>query len=167
MSVLRAPLHTIFLRCPFLSGPVKVGVRPLLPVRGVALILGNDLVGGKVFPSPNVVDNPVSASPQPASTVFPACVVTRAQARKFDDVVNLSDSFLCPVEPVKPEIPSVENEKAANLLPPEAELILESERSCLSVSVYLIDRSRLLLPVIGFPSCYLSANDLITWGRIH
>ncbi len=42
MNVSRAPLHTVFLRSPIVSGPVKVGVRARLPVRGVALILGNE-----------------------------------------------------------------------------------------------------------------------------
>ena len=81
MSFLRAPLHNVFLRSPLVSGPVKVGLRARLPVHGVALILGNDLAGKKVFPSPEVVENPVADScvSVPAavslSSVFPACVV--------------------------------------------------------------------------------------------
>ena len=39
------PLYNIYLKCDLVSGPVTVGIRRLLPVRGVVLILGNDLVG--------------------------------------------------------------------------------------------------------------------------
>lgn len=36
------------------------------------------------------------------STAFPDCAVTRAQARKFADVIDLSDSFIAPSsEPVE------------------------------------------------------------------
>ena len=130
MNVLRAPLHTVFLRSPIVSGPVKIDVRARLPIRGVALILGNELAGEKVFPTPEVVDNPVPDSSPSVSAVFPACAVTRAQSRKFDEVLNLSDSFLCPVDdPVKTETAAVKAEKVVNLLPTEAELALEVDCS--------------------------------------
>ncbi len=65
---------------------------------GVSLILGNDLAGGKVFPSPVVVDMPdLSPDSDIAAcfpSVFPACAVTRAQTRKGEGTVNLADSFL-------------------------------------------------------------------------
>lgn len=77
-----------------------------LPVKGISLILGNDLAGGKVFPCPVVTDVPTACGPNDISekfpSVFPVCAVTRAQARKYDDVVELSDSFLIPKsEPVE------------------------------------------------------------------
>lgn len=51
----------------------------------------------RVFP-PEVVDNPM---PDFSPSVS-ACAVTRAQSQQFGDVLNLSDSFLCPVnEPAK------------------------------------------------------------------
>ena len=48
MDVLRVPLHQIHLQSDLISDLVVVGVRPSLPVKGVSLILGNVLVGGKV-----------------------------------------------------------------------------------------------------------------------
>ena len=42
------PLHSIHLKYSLVDGPVIVGVRPSLPVRGVSLILGNDLAGQRV-----------------------------------------------------------------------------------------------------------------------
>lgn len=69
-----------------------------LPVEGVKFILGNDLADGQVFPHPVVVNNPrVDESGDTLAkllNIFPACVVTRAQARKWDEVVDLSHSFL-------------------------------------------------------------------------
>lgn len=46
-----------------------------------------------MFSQPIVVENPgeVSDVPHAFKDVFPACVITRAQAHKFKDVVNLSD----------------------------------------------------------------------------
>ena len=45
-------------------------------------------------------------------------------------MLNLSDSFLCPVdEPVKTETPMVKNEKIDNLLPAEPELALKVNRN--------------------------------------
>lgn len=38
----------------------KIAVRPQLPVAGIDLLLGNDLAGGKVFPSPEVIENPIA-----------------------------------------------------------------------------------------------------------
>ena len=69
--------------------------------------MGNDLAGGQVFPSPEVVNVPVTSellSNPPVSVlhVFPACAVTRAQARKMGDVIDLSESFMSTLENVVP-----------------------------------------------------------------
>ena len=40
------PLHKVFLKSGFVSGLVTVGLRPTIPVEGIALLLGNDLAGG-------------------------------------------------------------------------------------------------------------------------
>lgn len=57
MSVPRAPLHTMFLHLPLVCGSVQVGLHPKLPVRGVAVILSNDLAGEKVSPNPEVIES--------------------------------------------------------------------------------------------------------------
>lgn len=99
MSAVRAPLHFVQLSSKLASGKFKISVRPQLPIAGVDLILGNDLAGGKVFPSPEVIESPVAdlsvSDPVASDSVllFPVCVVTCAQARKFGDLVDLSDSF--------------------------------------------------------------------------
>uniref|UniRef100_A0A669CBL6 Gypsy retrotransposon integrase-like protein 1 n=1 Tax=Oreochromis niloticus TaxID=8128 RepID=A0A669CBL6_ORENI len=96
MNVLWAPLHRVYLHSPITTGPVKVAIRRQLPFKGVSFILGNDLAGEKVFPPPEVTDTPVAASDvtEQKATVFPVCAVTRAQPRKFADVISIADTFV-------------------------------------------------------------------------
>ncbi|VDH94187.1 Hypothetical predicted protein [Mytilus galloprovincialis] len=77
-------LHRIYLKSDLITGPVVVGVRPNLPVEGVTLLLGNDLARNKVVAEPIVTSEPVVdvKSPEDDAELYPACVVTRAMARK-------------------------------------------------------------------------------------
>ena len=54
MEIINVPLHKVNLKSDLVSGTVTVGVRPQLPVKGVSMLLGNDLAGGKVLPDPIV-----------------------------------------------------------------------------------------------------------------
>lgn len=47
LGILCVPLHRIHLKSELVSGVVVVGVHPTLPIPGVSLILGNDLVWGE------------------------------------------------------------------------------------------------------------------------
>jgi len=58
MEIINIPLHKINLKTDLVSGEVTVGIRQQLPVKGVSMILGNDLAGGKVYPDPIVTDVP-------------------------------------------------------------------------------------------------------------
>lgn len=97
MEFVPAPLHNIYVHSSLVSGLFEVAVLPVLPIKGVDLILGNDLAGGRVLPVPEVLDSPDSGPgsddvSQKHPGVFPACVVTRAQSRNND--LDLSDTFL-------------------------------------------------------------------------
>ena len=77
------PLYTIELSSGFVSGPVTVGIVTKLPMRGISMLLGNDLAGSKVLPSPVVSDTPVvnferEKLENKFSGLDPSCVVTRA-----------------------------------------------------------------------------------------
>ncbi len=102
------PLHKVHLKSDLVNGLVHLGVREQLPFEGVGLILGNDLAGGQVFPRPIVGNDgksDTSSLSQEFPSTFPVCAVTRAQSKKFEDVVNLTDSFLqVPSEPLKCEL---------------------------------------------------------------
>ncbi|XP_057211844.1 uncharacterized protein LOC130567622 [Triplophysa rosa] len=98
MRCVNVPLHTVYLKSDIVTGLVNLAVREQLPVEGVDLILGNDLVGGSVFPTPIVTYLPDTSQNvelvEKFPSVFPTCVVTRAQAQKFKEVVDLSNSFM-------------------------------------------------------------------------
>ena len=74
------------------SGPVTVGVRSSLPIDGVHFLLGNDLAGGKVIPSPVVTDKPkieevIDPILEEIPDLYLSCAVTRAMAQ----IVKLSE----------------------------------------------------------------------------
>ena len=107
---INVPLHRVNLVSDIVSGSVVVGVMETLPAKGVSMLLGNDLAGGKVIAEPKVVMEPVTSAEtekieEEIPGVFPSCVVTRAQARKMaedtrasidteDDLIDLSKTFL-------------------------------------------------------------------------
>uniref|UniRef100_A0A671PSE2 CCHC-type domain-containing protein n=1 Tax=Sinocyclocheilus anshuiensis TaxID=1608454 RepID=A0A671PSE2_9TELE len=102
MGCVRFPLHRMHLQSELCSGFVRAAVSPSLPVKGVDVILRNDLAGGKVMPVIEVVDEPdafceLEALSETYPDVFPACAVTRAQSRRVGDVVDLSNSFMFPL----------------------------------------------------------------------
>ena len=85
------PLHRVKLQSDLVSGVVTVGIRPSLPVKGVDLILGNDLAGGKVSADPCVTNIPLchDEAISEDTKIYPACAITRAMARgnkQKDDV---------------------------------------------------------------------------------
>ena len=84
MDIISVPLHRINLKSDLISGTVIVGVRPELPVKGVSMLLGNDLAGGKVLPQSIVTRDPCTEADKDdeSSIVFPACAVTRSMTRK-------------------------------------------------------------------------------------
>ena len=95
MCTVSVPLHWVYLSSGLVSGRFRVGVVPKMPVKGVALLLGNDLAGGRVVPVMEVLDNPdpTYSDPNVNLPVFPACAVTRAQARKTGEIFDLSPLY--------------------------------------------------------------------------
>ena len=85
------PLHRVKLQSDLVSGVVTVGIRPSLPVKGVDLILSNDLAGGKVSADPCVTNIPLchDKAVSEDTRIYPGCAITRAMARgnkQKDDV---------------------------------------------------------------------------------
>ncbi|XP_076052821.1 uncharacterized protein LOC143032237 [Oratosquilla oratoria] len=81
----KVPLVSIDLQSPLYEGQAMVGMVDELPVVGVDVILGNDLVGGKMCPTPIVSEVPVVSEEteqleRPHPGLFPVCAVTRAMA---------------------------------------------------------------------------------------
>lgn len=91
MGTVSVPLHWIHLSSDLITGRVRVGVMSDLPVKGVDLLLGNDLVGGRVIPMMEVLDTPDPCFiPNTDTQIYPTCVLTRAQARRTGDIVDIS-----------------------------------------------------------------------------
>ena len=72
-----------------MSGKVKVGVRPSLPVKVVSIILGNDLAGERVVPSPVLSARPCESDETNCMVeefpyVFPASAVTRSVTKNAE-----------------------------------------------------------------------------------
>ena len=79
------PLHLVNLVSNVVSGSVVVGVLDTLSVKGVSMLLGNDLARGKVIAEPDEVMEPVTSAKtdkfeEEISNVIPSCGVTQAQA---------------------------------------------------------------------------------------
>ncbi|VDI47747.1 Hypothetical predicted protein [Mytilus galloprovincialis] len=109
LGCIDVPLHRIYLKSDLITGPVIVGVRPNLHIEGVTLLLGNDLARNKVVAEPIFTSEPVVdvKLPEDDAELYPACVVTRAMARKQQDedlqenqfdYMDLSDTFLADIE---------------------------------------------------------------------
>ena len=76
----------------------RVGVPPSLPVEELSLILGNDLVGGRVTTDPCVTDQPTNLNITKEVIIYPAYTVTQAMANKKvekDDAVIFLITTAC------------------------------------------------------------------------
>ena len=95
-SYLTVPLYKIYLTCDLVSGLVTVGVVKTLPIKGVSFVLGNDLAGERVSVPPIILNTPV-VEPLTENLekehpgIFPACVVTRSQARLDSESLDARD----------------------------------------------------------------------------
>ena len=61
------PLHNVHLKCNLVDGPVIVGVRLSLSVKGVSLILGNDIAGQQVTATDSMIASSMSVGVVKAS----------------------------------------------------------------------------------------------------
>ena len=94
----KVPLHRVNLVSDIVSGSVVVGVLNTLPVKGVSMLLGNDLAGGKVIAESDVVIEPVTSAEtdkfeEEISNVIPSCGVTQAQASTMAEDTRASSKW--------------------------------------------------------------------------
>ncbi|XP_039542155.1 uncharacterized protein LOC120489424 isoform X2 [Pimephales promelas] len=91
LNTLSVPLHKVRLQSDLIQGEVVMGVRPALPVEGVHIILGNGLVGERVWADtsvfPIVITDKKVESELSSLCQDSACVVTRAMKGANRDVV--------------------------------------------------------------------------------
>lgn len=60
MSPVCLSLHFLQLSSRFVSGKFQIAVRLRLLIAGIDFKVGNDLANGKVFPSPEAIENPIA-----------------------------------------------------------------------------------------------------------
>ena len=103
MGVLEVPLHEVYIKSSLINGNIVIGMRPSLPVEGISLILGNDLVGERVMVDPRVVEKPrddeeTERLAEKFPGIFPASVVTRSMKEAIKEQgkeeIGLSGTFL-------------------------------------------------------------------------
>lgn len=86
LNILSVPLHKVRLQSELNQGDFVVGVRPALPIEGVHVILGNGLVGERVWADssvfPIVRSNTKNLECNPDAT----CVMTRAMKQREDEL---------------------------------------------------------------------------------
>ena len=125
MGVLEVPLHEVNIKSSLINGNIVIGMRPSLPVKGISLILGNDLAGEKVMVDPRVVEKPrdderTEKLAEKFPGIFPASVVTRSMKAKKEAIkeqgkeeIGLSGTFL---ENIDGKFEERNKEKADNAL---------------------------------------------------
>lgn len=87
MILLEVPLHSVHLVSDLMSGLIVAGVVPILSLKGVSMLLGNELAGGKVTIHRKVILVPVTSLEtkkieKKNSSLFPSCAVTQAQVKR-------------------------------------------------------------------------------------
>ena len=110
MGVFKVPLREVNIKSSLINGNIVIGLRPILPVEGISLILGNDLPGEKVMVDLRVVEKPrddekTEKLPEKFPGIFPASVVTCSMKAKQEAIkeqgkeeIGLSGTFLENVE---------------------------------------------------------------------
>ena len=175
LGCFNVPLHRIYLKSDFITGPVIVGVRHNLPFEGVSLLLGNDLAGKKVVAEPIVTNEPaVDAETSKEDTdIYQACAVTRAMEKKEKqtscegDPFDLSDTFLTDKEYVGDNTKS--SDKASQQYSPwrevnhlslsGSELVKEQMQD--SDIMLLRQRALPLEDASKEPECYYLKDDIL------
>jgi len=95
------PLCRVNVESDLVSALATLAVVETMPIDGVSLLLGNDLAGGKVFPSPLMTANAVGR-PSDDET-YPECILTRSSTRRGTRRLSdgLADTFMQDIDEVR------------------------------------------------------------------
>ncbi|XP_045902251.1 uncharacterized protein LOC123969168 [Micropterus dolomieu] len=129
MGYVPRPVHRIHIQSDLVTGFFPVAVCDALPIQSIVLLLGNDIAGGKVTPTLEVLDSPLCGkfpTDNLSSSVFPACVLTRARTRLLQDEcdssdVSLNDSVLMPMFSGETEVVGTKEQADVQPLPEAVE----------------------------------------------
>ncbi|KAK5890791.1 hypothetical protein CesoFtcFv8_014277 [Champsocephalus esox] len=94
MGYVPRPVHNVHIQSKLITGFFPVAVCPALPIRGIVLLMGNDIAGGKITPALEILNSPQTVLSEATNAhIFPNCAVTRTQAHKSDSEVSLNDTM--------------------------------------------------------------------------
>ena len=93
MAVFHVPVHKLMLHSPLFDGEVCMGVRPALPVKGVTVVLGNDVAGGRVFADQTV--QPLQPTEPAYLSNLPVSISHAELVREQKADPTLNDLFNC------------------------------------------------------------------------
>ena len=180
MDTFTVPLHRVSLTSDLVTGDdnkyVTVGIRPELPIKGVHMLLGNDLAGVKVFPDPIVVHQPeMKLDDVEKNDIFPQCAVTRAMSKKLNactgnDFSGLEDTFLTNVEESPLHVDIIDDEESSGVVsdPPRncendplTHEKLVREQKCDPVTKKLAERALTPDEAEQLPICYYMNNGVL------
>ena len=88
MGAVSVPLHHVSLPSDLVTGNVTVCIRPSLPVKGISMLLGNDLAGGNVLRSPVVTRTSPITDPDlnvKYTDVFHSCIISNTKAQSVKE----------------------------------------------------------------------------------
>ena len=161
------PLHVIQLKSNILSGRFQIGVTDLLPFTGIAILLGNDLAGGKVFPNPILTEKPsLESVVTPIDSLadpYPSCAVTRSMSFRQENAshieddsdvdINLSETFMAHDHtPALQNIPKEFQSEKANIIAGQ-----KNDPEIISLSESAVSEEEASLS----PSCYFLRNGIL------
>lgn len=63
MGCIPWPVHNVYVRSELITVFFPVGVSPALPIKGIVMLMGNDIAGDKVTPTLEAQDPPQCAEP--------------------------------------------------------------------------------------------------------
>lgn len=108
------PIAEVNLSCPLFKGNCNVALLHEIPIDGVDLLLGSDLVGGKVYPDVVIasgpLDDPIAGAIQDYNinnSTFTNCAVTRSMTKMANEDGQIFGPRPPSVEPVEYDSDSV------------------------------------------------------------
>ena len=75
-------LRNLYLKSSLVTRHVQVGLMTQLPIKGISLMLGNDLAGEQVVPNLELTSNPVTEEDDMDKEIYASCAVTRSMNKE-------------------------------------------------------------------------------------
>ena len=100
MGILEVPLDEVINKSSLINVNIVISMRPSLPVKGISLILENDLAGQRIMVDRGVVEKPrddkkAEKMAEKFPGIFPASVVTYSMKAKKEAIKEQGKEAIC------------------------------------------------------------------------